>query len=257
MFFATLWPLLVSEASRGIVGFLQRDLFIPPTVIVVLILFSIGIAWRGVYARWWMLALLLGQGTYALAAFVYAIHSDITWTQFAGHGGLFFLGAAGICSAIPVQMSVDEQGRAEPKKNLHNRMIAVAQALLIPIIGVALLIYAIGLAARPDAGVAAFIQTQYGLHVMGFIGFFMAIGAAVAIQNNISAGRLAVALTPQGVYAFIAIELLGSDNNVSFAGVIVHLLFCFTAFLVVMIRTRDHANTLRRRRSERQRGATA
>lgn len=248
MFFATFWPLLVAESSRGLIDFLNRDFHIPAALIAGLFLFSIGITWRGFHARWWLLLMLTGQAVYAFAAFVYAIHSDITLTQFAGHGGLFFLFTFGIIA----QISPPDNPSLEYFGAFKTRLIALSKTLLIPIIGVVLLLYAIGLTTRTDAGIAAFIRNQFGSPLIVMLIFALFVGAGVVIQNHIHASRLFVALIPQGIYAVMAISFLGSDNGVSLAGVMVHFLFTVTALFIVLIQTKEYARALllRQRRGE-------
>jgi hypothetical protein len=248
MFFATFWPLMVAESSRGLIDFLNRDFHIPAALISGLFLFSIGITWRGIHPRWWLLLMLTGQAAYAFAAFAYAVHSDITLTQFAGHGGLFFLFLFGIIAQIhpPDNPSLEYLG------TFKTRLIALSKTVLIPIIGVVLLLYAIGLTTRTDAGIAAFITNQFGSPLVVMLIFSLFVGAGVVIQNHIHASRLFVALIPQGIYACMAISLLGSDNGVSLTGVIVHLLFTITAMFIVLIQTKEYARALllRQRRGE-------
>jgi hypothetical protein len=246
MLFATVWPLVVSESSRGLVGFLQRDFQITPAL-VVLFLFAIGITWRGVRGRWWLLLMLSGQFIYAFGALVYAIHSDITLTQFAGHGGLFFLCMFGVISSVPLPRDPREEFLGVFKARLINS----SKVLLIPTIGAALLIYALGLASRPDAGIAMFIQSQFESPVIiGILVTALSLAAAVTIQNHISASRLFIALIPQLIYAVMAVSFLSSDNNVSLAGVMVHFLFWITAMFIVLIQTKEYARALRLRQRQ-------
>jgi hypothetical protein len=230
-----LWTILVPEASRGILGFVERDLRLPTTLIAVLCLFSIGITWRGLHPRWWLLWSLLGQGVIATIAMLYTIRSDITLTQFAGHGGVFFLSGLGIVSMIPLDIE---------RMGWRNRVIIASKRLLIPTIGIALLFYAIGLATRPDAGIAMFIQSQFGTPLIVILVGVLAVSAAVVVQNHISAGRLFVALLPQAIYAVMAVALLAEDIGVSLVGIFVHTQFLITALFVVLIQTKEHARTL-------------
>lgn len=230
-----LWTILVPEASRDILGFVERDLHLPSTLIATLFLFSIGITWRGLHPRWWLLASLLGQGVIAAIALLYTVRSDITLTQFAGHGGLFFLSGLGIIAMIPP--SVEKMG-------WHNRLIIASKHLLIPTIGIALALYAVGLATRPDAGIAMFIQSQFGTPLIVILVGALALSAGCVVQNRISAGRLFVALLPQAIYAVMAIALLGADAGVSLIGIFVHIQFLITSLFVVLIQTKEYARSL-------------
>jgi hypothetical protein len=250
MMFLTLWPTIVQESGRGIVGFLERDFHIPAAFIGYLFIASIGIAWRGIYARWWLLVMLMGQGVYMLAALVYVIHSDITLTQFAGHGGLFFLSFFGIISSIPMHNKPADNGRMTEVNDWHNHLIRFSKAVLIPIIGLVLFFYGAGLVTRPDAGIAEFIQNQFGAHIKTGMIIAFGIGGFVVIQNHISAARLFIGLLPQLAYAVMAVSFLGSDNNVSLTGVIVHLLLSITAMFIVFIQTKEHARALRLRQRQ-------
>jgi hypothetical protein len=229
MFFATFWPLMVAESSRGLIDFLNRDFHIPAALISGLFLFSIGITWRGIHPRWWLLLMLTGQAAYAFAAFAYAVHSDII-----------------------AQIHPPDNPSLEYLGTFKTRLIALSKTVLIPIIGVVLLLYAIGLTTRTDAGIAAFITNQFGSPLVVMLIFSLFVGAGVVIQNHIHASRLFVALIPQGIYACMAISLLGSDNGVSLTGVIVHLLFTITAMFIVLIQTKEYARALllRQRRGE-------
>ena len=236
--FLVLWTILVPEASRGIIGFVERDLGVSPSLIATLFLFSVGITWRGFQPRWWLLMALIGQGSIALIALMYTVRSDITFTQFAGHGGLFMLSTLGIISMIPLSLE---------KKSLPNRIILASKHLLIPTIGVSLLLYGIGLAARPEAGVSLFIQSQFGPPLVYMLVVAFCVSAGCVVQNHISASRLFVGLIPQAVYAVMAIALLGADISVSLIGVFVHLEFLVTALFVVVIHTKEYARMLRLR----------
>lgn len=239
-----MWPTLIPEASHGLVSFAQRDGLVSPALLTVLFLFGIGISWRGVRPRWWLLVMLSGQGLLASLAIAYALKNQATWTQVAGHGGLFFLCLFALLSMI----------QRERRGQWHIwRWRVETQAFLIPIIGATLLLYGAGLATRPDAGIAMFIRSQFGLPLIVILIGVFAAGGGVVIQNRISASRLFVALVPQAVYAFMAVSLLGSDNNVSLGGVIVHLLFTVTAMFVVLIQTKEYALAVVR---ERQQEAT-
>lgn len=237
-----LWPALVPEASHGILAFARRDVNLSPTVMVVVFLFCIGITWRGVRPRLWLLGMLTGQGLLAGITLVYALRGVVTLAQVAGHGGLFML-------CVFAVMALVQKDAARPWMVWRWRFDA--QAFLIPTIGVTLMLYALGLATRPDAGIAMFIQGQFGTPLIAILVAAFALGAGVVIQNHISASRLFVALVPQGIYAVMAIGLLGADNDVSLAGVIVHLLFTVTAMCVVLIQTKEYAHALVR---QRQRG---
>jgi hypothetical protein len=236
---------VVAQQSRGIRGFLERDLHVSPLLVGVVFLGGVGITVRGLTPRWWLVPSVAGQGIYAMAALAYAIHMDVTLTQFAGHGGLFLLSLFGLIAAIP--LPPQNAILARPQRLL----ITLSKTLLIPIIGVTLGLYAVGLVARPDAGVSMFIQSQFGSVVIVGMVVWFAVGAGVVIQNHIPASVLFVALIPQGIYAFMAVSLLGTDNRVSLAGVIVHLLFLITAGFVVLIQTTEYARILK----AQQRGA--
>lgn len=236
-----LWPVIVPETSHGIIALAQRDMRLSPAVLVTLLLFGIGVTWRGVRPRGWLLAMLSGQAILAALAAAYAARGETTWAQVAGHGGLFILCLFAILSMIQRERRADWS---------IWRWRFDAQSFLIPTIGATLLLYALGLAARPDAGIAMFIQSQFGSPLIAMLITAFALGGGVVIQNRISASRLFIALVPQAVYAMMAISLLGADNGVSIGGVLVHLLFTITAMFIVLIQTTEYARAVVRERQE-------
>lgn len=227
-----LWTLLVPEDLKGLMSFMARDLHLPVSLVAILFLFSVGISWRGLHPRWWLLATLVGQAVIAAFALVYTVRGSLTLAQLAGHGGLFVLSALGIVAMIP------PSGESTTRRN---RAIAASKKLLIPTIGAVLLLYAMGLATRPDTGVSLFIQSQFGPPLIVILAGLLAVSAACVIQNRIPASLLFVSLLPLLVYAVMAVALLGQDNDVSLLGIVVHLEFLITALFVVMIQTKEYA----------------
>lgn len=236
-----LWPVIVPESSHGLVSLATQDLNMSPALMASLFLIGIGISWRGVRPRWWLLPMLGGQLTLSTLAVAYAIKGQVTWSQVAGHGGLFLLCLCAIVSMI--------QRETHAVWRLRTWQIE-AQSFLIPIIGATLCLYGVSLATRTDTGIAVFIQGQFGAPLIALLVFFFCVAGGVAVQNHISASRLFVCLIPQAVYAAMAISLLGSDNDVSLAGIIVHMLFTITAMFVVLIQTKEYALSIVRQRRE-------
>lgn len=229
--FALIWVMLVPEASRGLAGLMQRDFHITPPVILVFSLFSLGVTLRGASPRYGLLLSQVGQGLTALFALGYTLHGDISLSQLAGHGGLFALNAIGIAAMA-------QYSRPMPRR-VH------LSTVLIPTIAIILVLYALGIASRPDMGVSRFIDAQFRSPLNDLLLAWFALSAGYVILNHIHPSKLFVALTPMMIYALMAAAFLGSDNGVSIGGIFVHLMLFFSMMIVVMLQTREYARVTR------------
>lgn len=248
--FSILWAIAVPEASRGLVGLVGRDLHIPPMAIVALFLIGIGVSFRGLKPRYGLLFMLVGQAATAFAALAYTLHGTVTPAQFAGHGGLFVLNVAAIL-AVTQYKKRDEirdtirQAIARKSSVVPTMPRLLAPMSLIPLIGVILCVYGVGLALRPDAGLAMFIQGQVGQIWNDILIAWMAVGGGYILLNHIAPKWLFVAILSIGVYALMASILLAYDNGVSFTGIIVHSELFITMMFVAMIQIREYADAAR------------
>lgn len=229
--FALLWSLIVPEVSRGLMGLVQRDFHASPEVLIIPYAVSLGVTLRGAKPRYGMVLALSGQGVTAFFALLYAIHGDISLSQFGGHGGLFALNLAGV-------IAMTQYASPRPRR-------WTMQTALIPLIAVIMILYALGIASRPDMGVSRFIDEQFRSPLNDILLLWFAIGAGYIVLNHIHPSKLFVALLPMIVYAFMAAAFLGSDNSISISGIFVHLMLMFTMMIVVMLQTREYARQSR------------
>lgn len=226
LYAVAIWGGLVfgTRASLGVLGFLQRDTGIPPSVIGILFVFGMGQATRGMFPRYHSLIVIIGQIAYSLVTLIYTVRGDLPLSGLAGHGGLCLLCALCIVGATQ-------------RQNNPGRMPSI-QKFLMPALGVSLLMYAIGLASRPDAAIVTFIQNESGAHFSNLLAILIGYGGGCVLFNHIEAKWLFTALLPQYFYTLIALALLAAHpTTTSLPGVASHFAFSVLSAYIILIQT--------------------
>lgn len=210
--------------SLGVLGFLERDTGISPAIIGILFVFGMGQATRGVFPRYHSLLVIIGQIAYSLVTVVYTLRGELPLSGLASHGGLCVLCALCIVSATQRH---DSPRRETPFKDA-----------LMPAMGVSLLMYAIGLAGRPDAAIATFIQGESGAHLSLLLAVCLGYGGGCILFNHILAKWLFTAMMPQYFYTLIAIALFFAHPlTTSLTGVVSHIAFAMISAFIILIQT--------------------
>jgi hypothetical protein len=210
--------------SLGVLGFLQRDTGIPPSLFGLLFMFGVGVALRGVYPRYESLAVLTGQYAYTLITLIYAVRGEVPLSGLASHGGL-----CALCVVLIVG-ATQRHNHPQHRTNVRN--------VLMPIMGVSLLLYAIGLSTRPDAAINAFITGIYSDWLTAAMSLWLVIGGGYMLFNHILAKLLFVMMTGQYLYTVLALALLAVHPlTTSLAGVASHVGFSVISGFIILIQT--------------------
>lgn len=216
--------LLGAQSSLGVLGFLQRDTGIPPSVVGILFVFGMGLATRGVFPRYESLLVIVGQVAYTLITLLYVFRGELPFSGLAGHGGTCL-----ICAMLIVGAT---------QRHNSPRHYTPVKNVLMPAMGTSLLLYAIGLVSRPDAAIASFIQGEYSGYLTLVLALWLAYGGGYMLFNHILAKWLFAAMMGQYLYTLLAFALLAAQpTTTSLAGVGSHFAFSVIATYIIFIQT--------------------